>query len=183
MSCRAISRHRCAHCVGCRRLRLTGRAPLFLVFALLLSCLASAVHAQSQVFPKWVARYDAVHLFDEPANMAADGKGNVYVTGSACEEEEALTIRVRSAGKGCLESVALFTRTCRLGKTGNGRCCWQRLRPVLDVAGPRPVQHRQQPRSRGRQVQPVRRPPMDQLHPEHVQRDSLCGSDSGQSRR
>lgn len=88
------------------RLRLP--LPLTCVFLLCLS--ASVARAQSQVFPKWVARYDAAHAFDSPAAMAADGSGNTYVTGTAClnlaaadptvcADNEALTIRYDSQGQ------------------------------------------------------------------------------------
>ncbi len=53
--------------------------------------------AQSEVFTKWIARFDAAHAFDQPSAMAADGKGNTFVSGSTCIDNpctnvESLTI-------------------------------------------------------------------------------------------
>ncbi len=66
--------------------------------------LASASYAQSEVFTKWTARYDAAHSFDAPSAVAADGKGNTFLTGAACvdskcADSESLTIRYDSNGK------------------------------------------------------------------------------------
>ena len=57
-----------------------------------------------------MVRYDAAHRSDSPASVAGDGRGDTYVTGSACvvadtadpqscEEEEALTIKYDAQGK------------------------------------------------------------------------------------
>jgi len=54
---------------------------ILLLTVLLLDPSASA---QSQVFPKWTARFDAAKLNDAPVAVATDTSGNVYVTGSAC---------------------------------------------------------------------------------------------------
>jgi hypothetical protein len=66
--------------------------------------LASPSCAQSEVFTKWMARYDAAHSFDAPSAMAVDGKGNTFVTGAACvdskcADSESLTVRYDSNGK------------------------------------------------------------------------------------
>src|SRR5215467_8947870 len=75
-------------------------ANLFLLAVLLLDSSASA---QSQVFPKWTARFDARKQNDVPMAMATDASGNVFVTGRACiaancSDEEALTIKYDSKG-------------------------------------------------------------------------------------
>lgn len=86
------------------------RRPLPLTCVALLCLSGSVARAQSQVFPKWVARYDAARAFDASAAMAADGRGNTYVTGTACinlaasdptlcADNEALTIRYDSQGQ------------------------------------------------------------------------------------
>jgi len=104
------ARWKCVLQTDISRRRLSARAPVFLAAALLLSFLPRAAHAQSQVFPKWVARYDAAHSFDAPAAMAADGRGGTYVTGTACTgatasdptvcaDNEALTIKYDSQGQ------------------------------------------------------------------------------------
>jgi len=57
--------------------------------------------AQSDVFTKWVARFDAARGLDQPVALAADSQGNVYVTGSSFVDtnQEALTIKYDSRGK------------------------------------------------------------------------------------
>src|SRR5215472_4569321 len=75
-------------------------ANLFLLTVLLLDSSASA---QSQVFPKWTARFDARKQNDAPVAMTTDASGNVFVTGSACigvncSDQEAVTIKYDCQG-------------------------------------------------------------------------------------
>jgi hypothetical protein len=64
---------------------------------------ATTSDAQSNVYTKWVARWDAAHSRDEPSAMTVDGKGNTFVTGftcfaSPCSSGNALTIKYDSKG-------------------------------------------------------------------------------------
>lgn len=86
---------------------LKGRAKVVALFGVslfLFASLPAASRAQSEVFTKWVARYDTAHSFDAPNAMATDGEGNTFVTGEACVDSkcaasESLTIRYDSNGK------------------------------------------------------------------------------------
>jgi hypothetical protein len=73
------------------------------VYSFLLSFIfVSSSRAQSEVYTKWVARWDAAHARDEPSAMAVDGKGNTFVTGFSCFAnpctQGALTIKYDSKG-------------------------------------------------------------------------------------
>src|SRR5712671_2805377 len=71
---------------------------------LLTLIIATTSRAQSNVYTKWVARWDAAHARDEPSAMAVDGKGNTFVTGFSCfanpctQGAGALTIKYDSKG-------------------------------------------------------------------------------------
>jgi hypothetical protein len=76
------------------------------VWSFLLSFVfATTSRAQSEVFTKWIARFDAAHAFDQAIAMAVDGKGNTFVTGQTCvanpcstASQESLTIAYDSKG-------------------------------------------------------------------------------------
>jgi hypothetical protein len=77
----------------------------FAVAVLLSLVFADTSRAQSDVFTKWIARFDAAHSLDQPVALATDSRGNVYVTGwscvdvNTCADQEALTIKYDSSGK------------------------------------------------------------------------------------
>jgi len=59
--------------------------------------------AQSEVFTKWIVRFDGAHAFDAPSAIAVDGKGNTLVTGATCvvdpcTNQESLTLKYDSNG-------------------------------------------------------------------------------------
>jgi hypothetical protein len=84
-----------------------GRLSLLLFFTL---AAASAASAQSHVFTKWTATYEPVVAGEPsevtPGAIAADGQGNIYVTGTAIvgpdpvwgQEIESITIKYDSKG-------------------------------------------------------------------------------------
>src|SRR5258708_28005671 len=57
---------------------------IFVCSFLLSFVFATTSRAQSEVFTKWVARFDAAHAFDQPFAMAVDGKGNTFLTRHTC---------------------------------------------------------------------------------------------------
>src|SRR6267154_850190 len=76
---------------------------IFVCSFLLSFVFAAGSHAQSNVYAKWVTRFDAAHAGDVPAAMDVDGKGNTFVTGSTCivnpcTNTESLTIAYNSNG-------------------------------------------------------------------------------------
>ena len=84
---------------------LANRVAYFATCLLLLSgFLVSSASAQSQVFQKWAASFDAAGSFDTPVALTSDLQGNAYVTGSSCvvsscSDQEALTIKYGSNGQ------------------------------------------------------------------------------------
>src|SRR5215475_11750486 len=73
----------------------------FVLFALIPS---PAANAQSEVFAKWTARFDAARGNDAPVALAADSGGNVFVTGNACfnlgcTNQQAVTIKYDPSDK------------------------------------------------------------------------------------
>src|SRR5882672_1996540 len=74
---------------------------IFVCSFLLSFVFVTCSRAQSDVFTKWVARFDAARGLDQPVALAADSQGNVYVTGSSFVDtnQEALTIKYDSRGK------------------------------------------------------------------------------------
>ncbi len=78
---------------------------IFVCSFLLSFVFVSSSRAQSEVYTKWTARFDAAHAFDQPIAMAVDGKGNTFVTGQTCVanpcstvSQESLTIAYDSKG-------------------------------------------------------------------------------------
>jgi hypothetical protein len=78
---------------------------IFVCSFLLSFILVTSSRAQSEVYTKWTARFDAAHAFDQPFAMAVDGKGNTFVTGQTCVanpcstvNQESLTIAYDSKG-------------------------------------------------------------------------------------
>jgi hypothetical protein len=76
---------------------------IFVCSFLLSFVFVSSSRAQSEVYTKWTARFDAAHTEDDPAAMALDGKGNTFVTGNTCIDNpctnvESLTIGYNSNG-------------------------------------------------------------------------------------
>jgi hypothetical protein len=78
---------------------------IFVCSFLLSFVFVSSSRAQSEVYTKWIARFDAAHAFDQPIAMAVDGKGNTFVTGQTCVanpcstvSQESLTIAYDSKG-------------------------------------------------------------------------------------
>jgi len=57
---------------------------IFVCSFLLSFVFVSSSRAQSEVYTKWIARFDAAHAFDQAIAMAVDGKGNTFVTGQTC---------------------------------------------------------------------------------------------------
>src|SRR5258708_40217636 len=49
---------------------------IFVCSFLLSFILVTSSRAQSEVYTKWTARFDAAHTFDQPYAMAVDGRGN-----------------------------------------------------------------------------------------------------------
>ncbi|MGC2529700.1 MAG: choice-of-anchor D domain-containing protein [Candidatus Acidiferrum sp.] len=84
---------------------LAGRVACFASCLLLLSgFVVSSATAQSQVFQKWDATFDAAGSFDTPVALTSDVQGNAYVTGSSCvvsscSDQEALTIKYGPKGQ------------------------------------------------------------------------------------
>ena len=74
---------------------------IFVCSFLLSFVFVTSSRAQSDVFTKWAARFDAARGLDQPVALAADSQGNVYVTGSSFVDtnQEALTIKYDSRGK------------------------------------------------------------------------------------
>ncbi len=76
---------------------------IFVCLFLLSFVFVPSSRAQSEVYTKWIARFDAAHTEDDPAAMALDGKGNTFVTGNTCIDNpctnvESLTIGYNSNG-------------------------------------------------------------------------------------
>ena len=78
---------------------------IFVCSFLLSFVFVSSSRAQSEVYTKWIARFDAAHAFDQAIAMAVDGKGNTFVTGQTCVanpcstvSQESLTIAYDSKG-------------------------------------------------------------------------------------